>query len=767
MPTDVASLTIEVDSRGVRKGTSDLDKFDKQGRKTQTATDKLSNSVKLMGVAFLAAGAAALALTFREAVKSASALEEATGKFNVVFAGQRREAEAMTRALVDGYAMSTREAKQFLSGTQDLLVPMGIASDKAINMSDAVVKLAADLGSFNDMPTADVMTNIQSALTGEFQSMKKFGVILNEARVKQEAFNLGMYSGKGDIDANAKAQAALTLMMRDSEAAQGDQIRTMGSYANQSKKATARLEDLMAAIGEGLLPVFTKFKSMLGDTLEYLIDNKQAIYAVGDGFLTLAKIVGVGSAIYILPMIISAVGTAFTMLNLQVSMFNMLIASGGIKAALTTPLFGTTLAATAATGAVGLLKIAVGSLFALFVGWEIGTWLRDNFQTARLAGLAFVDGTIRAYYQLKYAVELIMVGIGSAWDTSIAYMSKKFAGFLESVGNGLDYIPGMGGFSQSVLEYAEGIKVAAGNTETFAEKQKKLKEELAASLAIHESIIASMLKAELESGATAATGESDAEKMAAAAKAAASDEARALLLEEKAFQAEEDALIAEEKREAEWDREIEWMGAEADRDNAFREQKLQAENDYYTRLYDMQAGSLEAGFKFGQSIRDADAQGALKNGALMLANAAKQSKAGFALQKAFALANAIVTLPSAVMKSFDNGGGYPWGLIPAGLMAAQGAAQISAIKNSSFGGGGSAPSISGGSTSPSAPVASGLPPGTTAVPNASEQPLAQPVRELRVTVEGDGPNSDGMRKFAANLAETIKDMGGTTNLVLS
>ncbi len=41
MPTDVSSLTIEVDSRDVRRGTTDLNNFSQQGRRTETATGRL------------------------------------------------------------------------------------------------------------------------------------------------------------------------------------------------------------------------------------------------------------------------------------------------------------------------------------------------------------------------------------------------------------------------------------------------------------------------------------------------------------------------------------------------------------------------------------------------------------------------------------------------------------------------------------------------------------------------------------------------------
>ena len=157
---------------------------------------------------------------------------------------------------------------------------------------------------------------------------------------------------------------------------------------------------------------------------------------------------------------------------------------------------------------------------------------------------------------------------------------------------------------------------------------------------------------------------------------------------------------------------------------AFDEKMLNASQDYYSRLYDLESGSLQAGADFAKAIRDGEAKNALQNGSLMLSNLSKTNRAAFEVQKAFALANAAVTLPSAVMKSFDNGGGYPWGLIPAGLMLATGLQQINSIRSTSFGGGGTPASI-GGSTSPSAPVASGLPEGSTALPDATEQSQTQ------------------------------------------
>jgi hypothetical protein len=76
----------------------------------------------------------------------------------------------------------------------------------------------------------------------------------------------------------------------------------------------------------------------------------------------------------------------------------------------------------------------------------------------------------------------------------------------------------------------------------------------------------------------------------------------------------------------------------------------------------------------------------IQSGQQILAAAAGSNKTLFALHKAFSLAQAAIALPSAVMQSYERAGGYPWGIVPATLMAAVGAAQISKIASSNYSG---------------------------------------------------------------------------------
>lgn len=114
--------------------------------------------------------------------------------------------------------------------------------------------------------------------------------------------------------------------------------------------------------------------------------------------------------------------------------------------------------------------------------------------------------------------------------------------------------------------------------------------------------------------------------------------------------------------------------------------------------------------------------GALGNALISLGQG--QSKKIFKIGQTLALAQAAVALPTAVMESFKNGGGYPWGLIPAGIMLATGLKNIQNIRSAGAGlggGGGSVPTPSLGSAT-----------GTTGQPSIPSTASTQQVEQRRV-----------------------------------
>jgi hypothetical protein len=118
-----------------------------------------------------------------------------------------------------------------------------------------LVELAADMASFNNVPIEDALTALRSGLSGETEPLKRFGVALNDVRLRQEALNLGIYDGQGVLSIAQKSQAAYALILRDTALQQGDVARTAGGLANQKKFLAAQVEDLSGTFGAVLLPV--------------------------------------------------------------------------------------------------------------------------------------------------------------------------------------------------------------------------------------------------------------------------------------------------------------------------------------------------------------------------------------------------------------------------------------------------------------------------------------------------------------------------------
>jgi hypothetical protein len=243
----------------------------KAEREIDQSTDKIQKKVDSINFKQAGVAAAAFATVFAAAMYKtiglASDLEETVGKFDVVFTGQRKLAESWAKELVGSYAMATIEAKKHLSAMQDLLVPMGMNAKAAGEMSFNVVKLSADLGSFNNLPTAQVMLDIQSAMVGNYETMKKYGVVLKASTVDERALADGMAKTKGELNASIRAQTAYKMIVEGSSFAIGDQERTMGSYANQMKLLKATIVELATSYGEHLLPAATEFLVFLNTNL--------------------------------------------------------------------------------------------------------------------------------------------------------------------------------------------------------------------------------------------------------------------------------------------------------------------------------------------------------------------------------------------------------------------------------------------------------------------------------------------------------------------
>jgi hypothetical protein len=274
---DMASKVMAAISLNVKKMASNVTEA---GKKIGVAT-------KNIGMAFAKVGAAVSAVSFGAfavMVAKASEMQEAMGKFAVVFGDSAGAVEASAKSMASELGVSRLEIIQMLGSMQDLLVPMGVATEEATGMSQQMARLAVDLGSFNNMASEQVFGDLQAAITGSGEVMKKYGVVLNETAVKQELLNMGMDPANAD-DA-AKAQARLNIILAGTTAAQGDAVRTAGSFANQVKRLKANFADIAVTIGgpflESLASIAESINTRMATAFAFLEQQTNKLSAIGD-----------------------------------------------------------------------------------------------------------------------------------------------------------------------------------------------------------------------------------------------------------------------------------------------------------------------------------------------------------------------------------------------------------------------------------------------------------------------------------------------------
>lgn len=224
-------------------------------KKAEARIDKFGAKATNIGagmVAFAGVAGGALALLG----DGASDLNESISKSNAVFGENAAALNAWADDAATAFGQSKRQALEAASTYGNLFQAFGVGREASVEMSKSLVQLAADLASFNNTSVDDALLALRSGLSGETEPLKRFGVALTDARMKEEALRLGLIeTTTGVLPAGVKAQAAYALIMKDTALAQGDFARTSGGLANQQRILAAQFQNMKDNIGSGVLPV--------------------------------------------------------------------------------------------------------------------------------------------------------------------------------------------------------------------------------------------------------------------------------------------------------------------------------------------------------------------------------------------------------------------------------------------------------------------------------------------------------------------------------
>lgn len=226
----------------------------------------LRGAVLTAGTAFLGATVAFQAAA--KSIQAATDTNEELNKSTEVFGESSQQIKDFAETTASSLGISNVEALRATGIFGNLFRSINIGTPAAAEMSEALVRLAADLASFNNADPGQVLENLRSGLVGEPEPLRKFGIFLSQARAQQEALNASGKESVKQLTQQEIVQARFNIILRDSVLAQGDFARTSESLANQTRILKAEVGDLGAQIGSALIPPLTFLTSTLVDGVQ-------------------------------------------------------------------------------------------------------------------------------------------------------------------------------------------------------------------------------------------------------------------------------------------------------------------------------------------------------------------------------------------------------------------------------------------------------------------------------------------------------------------
>lgn len=229
---------------------------------------------------------------FRDAIDISSDLTEVENVVRTTFGNMEYKVNDFVQNSIQQFGMSELSVKQYASTFQAMGTAMDVggkqienanrflngATDGYIGLSDSMsdvslnlTKLTADMASFYDKDQADVAKDLQSVFTGMVVPLRKYGLDLTQATLKEWAMKNGMDADIKSMTQAEKAMLRYQYVLANTTAAQGDFARTADTWANQVRILKQNFQQLGGIIGGALINAFKPFLRTLNFVMQKVI----------------------------------------------------------------------------------------------------------------------------------------------------------------------------------------------------------------------------------------------------------------------------------------------------------------------------------------------------------------------------------------------------------------------------------------------------------------------------------------------------------------
>lgn len=200
------------------------------------------------------------AFAINDLSNAASDLNETISKGNEIFGLSARQLDDWSKSASKTFGQSRVQALDAAATFGIFGKSAGLSGNDLTDFSKKFTELASDLASFHNASPEEAIISIGSALRGEAEPIRRFGVLLDDASLREIAFREGLIkTTKNALTPQQKVLAASKLIFEQTADAQGDFARTADGLANTQRTYTAEIEAARIEIGEQLMPIMKQY----------------------------------------------------------------------------------------------------------------------------------------------------------------------------------------------------------------------------------------------------------------------------------------------------------------------------------------------------------------------------------------------------------------------------------------------------------------------------------------------------------------------------
>jgi len=259
-------------------------------------------------------------------VKWAGELEDAQAMSQQVFGSMSGQMDAWASNSAQAFGLSSGDAIEWANQMGIRLRQIGgMSEETAATTSQNLVQLAGDFASAFGGSVDEAAQALGSALTGEFEPLKRYGVVINDAALKQKLFEMTGKEATGTLTAQEKQLATLALITEQASIVQGDYGRNAEGATNSQRTMIAALKDAGTTLGTVLLPFVTKAAQFISD----LASRFQGLDPTIQKVIVIAGVVvaALGPVIYVAGLLATAIGFIASPVGLVVAAIAALVAA--------------------------------------------------------------------------------------------------------------------------------------------------------------------------------------------------------------------------------------------------------------------------------------------------------------------------------------------------------------------------------------------------------------------------------------------------------